>query len=144
ISVIVISIMKMVSLYTTQTNQLFYIVPAATGVLLAKQLLNERLATILVMLYAVLGSVIFSSEIPGSRNVGAGTYFFFSRVDRFIFLVNVKDRLAIIRSGIGMAFINIVTVLIFIFLSIEKYSLGDIFIQSGFGVAAAFLSTVLT
>src|SRR5699024_10530346 len=92
----------------------------------------------------VLGSVIFNSEIPGSLNVEAGTYFFFSQLAGIIFLVNVKDRLAIIRSGIGMAFINIVTVLIFIFLSIEKYSLSDIFIQSGFGVAAAFLSTVLT
>src|SRR5699024_3327161 len=80
ISVIVISLMKIVSLYTTQTNQLFYIVPAATGVLLAKQLLNERLAIILVMLYAVLGSVIFNSEIPGSLNVEAGTYFFFSQL----------------------------------------------------------------
>lgn len=144
ISVIVISLMEIVSLYTTQTNQLFYIVPAATGVLLAKQLLNERLVIILAMLYAVLGSVIFNSEIPGSLNVEAGTYFFFSQLAGIIFLVNAEDRLAIIRSGIGMAFINIVTVLIFIFLSIEKYSLSDIFIQSGFGVAAAFLSTVLT
>ena len=130
--------------YTTQTNQLFYIVPVATGVLLAKQLINERLAIVLAMLYAVLGSVIFNSEIPGSVNVEAGTYFFFSQLAGIIFLVNVKDRLAIIRSGIGMAFINVVTVLIFIFLSIEKYSLSDIFIQSGFGVAAAFLSAVLT
>lgn len=144
ISFIVISLMKIVSLYATQVNELFFIVPVATGVLLIKQLIDERLAIVLAMLYAILGSIIFNGEIPGSLNVEAGIYFFFSQLAGVIFLMNVKDRLAIIKAGIGMSIINSIAVLSFIFLSFEKYSLSDIFVQSGFGIAAAFLSAILT
>src|SRR5699024_4403984 len=44
VSILVVSLMKIVSLFTTQINHLFYVVPAATGVLLIKQIINERLA----------------------------------------------------------------------------------------------------
>ncbi|MEC5422220.1 HDIG domain-containing protein [Virgibacillus sp. C22-A2] len=144
ISIIVIILMKIVSLYTTQGNQLFLVVPVATGVLLIKQLIHERTAIILAALYAILGTIIFNNQIPGSLNVEAGMYFFFSQLAGIFFLVNVKDRLAILKAGVGMAFVNAVTVLLFLFLSFEKYSLSDIFIQSGFAVTAAFLSAVLT
>ena len=144
ISVVVATLMKIVSLYTTQSNQLFIVVPVATGVLLVKQLINERLAIVMAALYAIIGSIIFNGQIPGSLNVEAGIYFFFSQLAAIIFLMNVKDRLAIIRSGIGMSIINIVCVLIFLFLSFEKYAWNDVLIQSGFGIASAFLSAVLT
>lgn len=144
ISFIVILLMKIVSLYTTQVNQLFFAVPAATGALLVKLLIRERLAIVLAILYAILGSIVFNGEIPGSLNVEAGIYFFFSQMAGIIFLMNVKDRLAIVKSGIGMAVANIMTVLLFIFLSFEKYALVDLFLQSSYGFAAAFLSAVLT
>jgi len=144
ISVIVVSLMKIISFYTNHVNQLFYVVPVATGVLLVKQLIHERLALILAMLYAILGSIIFNSEIPGSLNVEAGLYFFFSQIAAVIFLANIKDRLSIVRAGIGMAIINVLTVLIFILLSFEKYTLIDMFFQSSYALASAFLSAVLT
>ena len=144
ISLIVVSLMKIISIYTTQGNQFFFIVPVATGVLLVKQLINERLAILLTILYSVLGGIIFNGEIPGTLNVEAIVYFFFSQIAAIIFLVNVKDRLSIVRSGIGMSIVNILTILLFVFLSFEKYSIGDVFILSGFGVASAFLSAVLT
>ncbi|PAV29030.1 hypothetical protein CIL05_13705 [Virgibacillus profundi] len=144
ISFIVILLMKIVSLYSTTGNQLFYVVPVATGVLLVKLLIHERTAILLAGLYAVLGSIIFNSQIPGSLNVEAGTYFFFSQLAGVIFLMNVKDRFAILKAGFGMMAINIITVLLFVFLSFEKYAITDLFIQAGFGAASAFLSAVLT
>jgi cyclic-di-AMP phosphodiesterase PgpH len=144
ISLFVVSIMKIISIYTTQANQLFFIVPVATGVLLVKQLLTERLAIVLSILYALLGGIIFNGHIPGSLNIEAVIYFLFSQFAAIVFLMNVKDRLAIVRSGIGMTIVNIIAILLFVFLSFEKYSLGDVFILSSFGVASAFLSAVLT
>lgn len=144
ISFIVVSLMKIVSLFATPGNEFFYLVPVATGVLLAKQLINERMAIILASLYAILGSIIFNGQIPGSLNVEAGIYFFFSQLAGIVFLVNVKDRLAILKSGIGMTIVNIIAVLLFLFLSFEKYALIDIFIKSGFGIISAILSAVLT
>ncbi|WP_053075138.1 HD family phosphohydrolase [Ornithinibacillus californiensis] len=144
ISFFVVSLMKVISLYTTQANQLFFIVPVATGVLLVKQLITERLAIVLTALYAILGGVIFNGEIPGTLNIEATVYFFFSQFAAIVCLMNVKDRLSIVRSGIGMSIVNIVTILLFVFLSFEKYSLGDVIVLSSFGLASAFLSAVLT
>ncbi|MFD2630863.1 HD family phosphohydrolase [Oceanobacillus kapialis] len=144
ISIIVVSLMKIVSIYTTQSNQLFFVVPLATGVLLIKQLIHERSAIVLSVIYAILGSIIFNHQIPGSLNVEAGIYFLLSQLAAIIFLMNVKDRMAILKAGAGMSAVNIVTLLSFIFLSFEKYAIGDIFIQSAYGVVAAFLSAVLT
>src|SRR5699024_4954581 len=144
ITVIVIGLMKIISLYMSHTNEIFYVVPVATGVLLVKQLINERLAIVLASLYSIIGCVIFNGEIPGSLNMEAGIYFLFAQMAAIIFLKNLKDRLAVIKAGIGMSAINVMTVLLFIFLSFEKYTLADLFIQSGMGIASAFLSAVLT
>lgn len=143
ISILVASLMKIVSLYTTDANNLFFALPVATGVLLIKQLIHERTAIIFSGLFAILGSIIFNGQIPGSLNVEAGIYFLLAQLAGIFFLMNVKDRLSILRSGIGMTVINVMTVLLFLFLSIEKYSIGDILIQSSFGLVSAFLSAVL-
>ncbi|WP_373892845.1 hypothetical protein ACUL41_08780 [Virgibacillus natechei] len=58
-------------------NRCLFLLPVAIGVLLVKQLISERFLIILRTLYAILGSIIFS-EIPGSLNVEAEIYFFFS------------------------------------------------------------------
>lgn len=58
--------------------------------------------------------------------------------------MDVKDRLAILKAGIGMAVVNVITVLLFIFLSFENYASVDVFTHAGFGIAAAFFSAVLT
>src|SRR5690625_1011397 len=144
ISIIVSALMKIVSLYTDQVNQLYFAVPVATCVLLIKQLIEERLAIVLAILYALLGTVIFNGEIPGSLNMEAGIYFFLSQFAAIACLTNVKDRLAIVRAGIGMTAVNIVITFLFIFLSFEKYVVMDIFILTGFSIASALLSAVLT
>lgn len=144
ISFIVISLMKVISLFTSHTNQLFFVVPVATGVLLVKLLIHERLAIVFASIYAIIGSIIFNGEIAGSLNVEAGIYFFFSQMAAIMFLVNIKDRLAIVKSGIGISLVNIMSVFIFLFLSFEKYSMRDLFIQCGLGVSSALLSAVLT
>jgi len=144
ISIIVSALMKIVSLYTDQVNQLYFAVPVATGVLLIKQLIEERLAIVLAILYALLGTVIFNGEIPGSLNMEAGIYFFFSQFAAIACLTNIKDRLAIVRAGVGMTAVNIVITFLFIFLSFEKYVIMDIFVLTGFSIASALLSAVLT
>ncbi|MDY0396715.1 hypothetical protein RWE15_23485 [Virgibacillus halophilus] len=144
LSVIVLSLMKLVSVYMSPTNQLFYIVPAAIGVLLMKLLLNERIAIIFASLYAVFSMMIFNGQIPGSLNVEAGVYFFFSQMAAVLFLRNVKDRLAIVKAGLGLSIVNVLSVLIFIFISFEKYSVKDLFLQTGFGFASALASIILT
>jgi cyclic-di-AMP phosphodiesterase PgpH len=91
-----------------------------------------------------LGSVIFNNQIAGALNVEAGTYFLLSQLAGIIFLMNTKDRLAILKGGIGIAIVNILTVLLFLFLSFEKYSWSDLITHASFGLVSAFLATILT
>ncbi|KKE80713.1 hypothetical protein WH51_01120 [Bacilli bacterium VT-13-104] len=144
VTVIGIALMKIVSLYTEEYNEIFYIVPIATSALLLKLLINERMAFVMAIIYAILAGFIFNGKITGYLNAEAGLYILISQVAGLYFLMNVKDRTAILKSGLGIMVVNTMTVLLFIFLSFEKYSIQDLFIQLGFAMFAAFLSAVLT
>nr|WP_255783423.1 HDIG domain-containing metalloprotein [Oceanobacillus alkalisoli] len=144
ISIIVVTLMKVVSFYSTDSNQLFYIMPIAMGALLLKLFISERLAIIMAGVYAIIGTVIFNGLIPGALNIEAGIYFFFSQLAGIIFFPQVKDRLAILRAGLGIILVNILTVLLFLFLSFEKYTLIDFVLNSAYGLVSAFLAAVLT
>lgn len=144
ISFIVVTLMKVVSLFSTDNNQLFYIMPIAMGALLLKLFISERLAIIMAGIYAIIGTVIFNGLIPGALNIEAGIYFFFSQLAGIIFFPQVKDRLAILKAGLGIILVNILTVLLFLFLSFEKYTLIDFFLNSAYGLVSAFLAAVLT
>ncbi len=144
ISVFVVTAMKIVSMYTNELNHLFLLVPIATGALLLKLLLFERFSLMMAVIYAVLASVLFNGQIPGSLNMEASIYFLFFQFIGIILLHNVEDRLQLIRATIGMALINVMTILMFIFLSIEKFVLGELVTQVAFGVGAAIFSAILT
>ncbi|WP_153464607.1 MULTISPECIES: HD family phosphohydrolase [Sediminibacillus] len=144
ISVLMVSLMKVASVFTDSVNQLFFLVPAATGAMLLKILLDERLAMAMAILYSILASLIFNGEIPGSLNMEAGIYMLFSQLAGIVFLASLKDRIAILKAGIGITLVHILTVLLFLFLSFEKYAIADMLTFSGYGVVAAFLSSVLT
>lgn len=143
ISLIMVILMKIISFYTTPVNQYFLLVPIASGAMLLKILLNDRLAIVMSIIYAVLGSVVFNAQIPGSLNIEASIYLLFSQLAGIIFLINVKDRSAILKAGLGISVVNILTVLIFLLLSFEKYSIYESILLVGLGAVAAFTSSVL-
>ncbi|MEJ8776557.1 HD family phosphohydrolase [Pseudogracilibacillus sp. ICA-222130] len=144
ISIITITLMKIMSLYTDQLQSVFLLVPVATGVLLIRLLIYERLAIILAIVYAILGSIIFNGEIPGSLNIEAFLYFIFFQLAGIYLLRDVRDRMSIIKTAFGMAIVNVMTVMLFLFLSFQPYYFVDFIIHASFGVAAAILSVVLT
>ena len=144
ISVITVTIMKIVSLYTDQLNHLYLLVPIAAGVLLIKILIFERLSIMMAVVFAILASILFNGQMPGSLNIEACIYLFFFQLTGIILLKDVTDRVQVIKTGLGMAVINVMIIIMFIFLSVENYQLADFLLQIGFGVGAAILSTVLT
>ncbi|QGS69917.1 hypothetical protein CV093_12030 [Oceanobacillus sp. 143] len=68
----------------------------------------------------MISGIIFNGEIPGSLNIDAVIYFFFSQLAAITFLTNVKDRTSILKAGIGVMVVNIITILLFVFLSFEN------------------------
>lgn len=144
ISIITVTMMKVVSLFYDQLNQLYMLVPIATGVLLLKLLIFERLSIIMAVIYAILGSILFNGQIPSSLNMEVFIYFLFFQLAGILLLTNIRDRVSIVKVAFGMALINIMMVLMFIFLSFETFEWKQLLIHSSFGVAAAVLSAILT
>ncbi|MFD1018796.1 HD family phosphohydrolase [Thalassobacillus hwangdonensis] len=143
ISLGMLAFLKMASFFVSDGMPLYYLVPVAAAAILIKVLVDERLAIVLAGVMAVLGSFLFNGQIAGSLNAEAGIYIGLSQLAGVAFLYNLKDRLAILKACAGVAAINVLTVLLFLFISFEKYTIGDIFLQSGYGIASAFLSSVL-
>lgn len=144
ISVIMAVLMKIVSLYTDQLNHLYLLVPVATGVLLLKMLIYERLSIVFSVVFSFLGSILFNGEISGTLNLEAGIYFFFFQFAGIIFLTNIKDRVTIMKAAFGMAIVNVMTIAMYILLSFEKFEVITLTIHVAFGIGAAILSAVLT
>src|SRR5699024_9310193 len=57
ISLITVTMMKVVSLFYDELNQLYLLVPVATGALLIKMLIYERLSIIMAVIYAIIGKI---------------------------------------------------------------------------------------
>ncbi|QDP40644.1 HD family phosphohydrolase [Radiobacillus deserti] len=144
IIIFMVSVMKVISIYNTSMYQFFLLVPAATGAMLIKVLLNERVAIVLSALFALLGSLIFNGEIPGAFNVEAGTYMFFSQFAGSILIQNLQDKSAILKAAIGITLVNEIVILLFLFLTFESVTIPEVLIHGGFGIASAFLSVILT
>src|SRR5699024_3056936 len=142
ISAITVVLMKIASLYTNQLNHLYLVVPIATGVLLLKLLIYERLSIMFAIVYSILGTIIFNGEIPGTLNMEAGIYFFFFQFAGIMFLSDLKDRATIMKTTIGMAIINVMTICMYILLSFEKFELMTFAIQYAFGIGEAILSAL--
>ncbi len=144
LSVFIVVLMKVVSLYSTTSNPLYLVTPLATVSMLLKILVNERIAIVLSIFYGIIGSVIFNANIPGLLNMEAGIFIVFSQLASIFFLSSVKDKSTIIKSGLGTAIINIATICLFLFLSFENYSWLDYLMYSGYGFMSAIIATVLT
>ncbi|UOQ46350.1 HD family phosphohydrolase [Halobacillus salinarum] len=144
ISIFMAAIMKIVSLYTTINQPIYYALPAATGTMLLKLLCNERIALVLSIVYTLMACLLFNGETAGMLNANAGIYIALSQLAGAYFLVNTKDRLSIVKSSTGVAVVNILSVVFFIFISFEKYAWLDVVLYSGYGVIAAYLAAVLT
>lgn len=144
VTVLAIVVMKLVSLMTESYTEIFYIVPIATFSLLLKLLINERTAVIFAIIYSILASIIFNGEITGYLNAEAAVYMLGSQLASLYFLMNVKDRTTILKSGIGIMMVNLMVALLFIFLSFGKYAIQDLMVHSIFAIISAFLSAVLT
>ena len=143
VSIIVASMMKVISLYTTTDNYLFYVTPISMGVLLVKLLIHERFSFIFASVMSILASVIFNGEIPGQLNIEAGIYCFISQIAAIILLKNTKDRSYFLKAGFGITIVNLTVITLFIFLSFEKYTYMDLLFQGAFGVVSAFLASGL-
>lgn len=144
VSIIVVSIMKTFSLFSNQLEYIYMAAPVAVGVLLIKVLIYERFSIVSAIIYSLLAMIIFNGELPGVLNIEAGLYYLLFQFAAIFFLRNLKDRMTLIRSTIGMALMNSLSIIIFILLSFISYDSKSLILYFLMAITAAILSAVLT
>lgn len=143
LSVLAIFVMKIQSYFFDQTNALYLVTPIAAIAILLKVLIGDRSAVRLSILYAILAAFMFNSYIAGMLHVEAAIYFLFSQLAAIVLMKKLSERLVILKTAIGLILIHSAVIILFLFLSFEKYTWFDVFLYLGLGIVAACLSAIL-
>lgn len=143
ISVVMIGMMKAVSLFSTDTNKYYLLMPIAASSILLKILFRERLAVILAIVYSIVGTIIFNEQIPGSLNLEVGIYFLAAQLSSIVTLVAIKDRVAIFKAVSIAGIVNVLAILSFVFLSYDSYQLSEILLFIVFAYVSSLISGIV-
>lgn len=142
---ITILLMKIVSLFQKiDYSHIGYIVPVAMGVMLVKLLLNERLAILTSMIFAICGSVIFNEGITGSFNFSVGIYYLFGCLAGVLFLGEHNLRSKILQAGLFVAGVNVLVLTSIMLIQNGGYSNVEISSYFVMACASGLVSSVLT
>lgn len=142
---ITILLMKILSLFQKiDYTHIGYIVPVAMGVMLIKLLINERLAILTSMIFAVCGSVIFNEGITGSFNFSIGVYYLFGCLAGVLFLGEHNLRSKILQTGLFVGGINVVVLTAIMLIRNGSYSNVEISSYFVMACVSGLVSSVLT
>lgn len=106
---ITILLMKGISLFQL-VSEIGYIFPIAMATMLIKVLLNEKMAYISNIIFAICGSIIFNGEVLGKLNYSIGIYFLISGLAGIIFISEKHYRSKILKAGLFVSIINMAVV----------------------------------
>ncbi|MEH7384070.1 HD family phosphohydrolase [Bacillus sp. JJ1521] len=142
---ITILLMKGISLFQQiDYSDIGYIVPVAMGALLIKLLINEKVAILSSMIFAVCGSLIFNEGVTGTLNFTAGIYFLFGCLAGVLFLSKHNRRGKILQAGLFVALINIIVIFSIMLLQNGSYSSLDYGSSIIMAVLSGVIAAVLT
>ncbi|MBD1382106.1 HD family phosphohydrolase [Metabacillus arenae] len=143
---ITIALMKIISLFQqidyTHTG---YIVPASMGAILVKLLLNERLAILTSIIFAICGSVIFNEGITGTFNFPVGIYYLIGCLAGILFLGKHNLRSKILQAGLFVALINIIVITSLLLIqnsTATNFEIGSYFVMAGVSGLSASVLTI--
>ncbi|MEH7224517.1 HD family phosphohydrolase [Bacillus sp. JJ1566] len=140
-----ILLMKGISLFQQiDYSDIGYIVPVAMGAMLIKLLINEKVAILSSMIFAVCGSLIFNEGVTGTLNFTAGIYFLFGCLAGVLFLSKHNRRGKILQAGLFVALINIIVIFSIMLLQNGSYSSLDYGSSIIMGVLSGVIAAVLT
>ncbi|MCA1031794.1 HD family phosphohydrolase [Bacillus timonensis] len=109
---ITIVLMKTISLFQQiEYSEIGFIVPVAMGPLLVKLLINERIAIMTSVIFAICGSIIYNEGITGSFNFSVGIYYMFAGIAGVLFLSQHNRRAKILQAGLFVSVVNVIFLL---------------------------------
>ncbi|WP_413382423.1 HD family phosphohydrolase [Alkalihalobacillus sp. 1P02AB] len=121
-----------------------YAVPVSVGAMLLTLLLSKRVAVFMSFIFAVIGSIFFNYDTAGAFNFTYGIYLFFSSISAAFFLGESNRVSRILRAGLYVSAVNILTVLSLLFMKVVPSGWVEIGIHVGFVWFSGFVAAVLT
>ncbi|KSU85804.1 MULTISPECIES: HD family phosphohydrolase [Fictibacillus] len=122
---------------------IFFIVPIAAGAMMIKMLFNEFTAILSSVLFALCATLMFNEGSTGTFNFPLGIYVLLGCIAGVIYLGKRHLKSRILKAGLLVSFINVVSILIILLLQNGKYSPVQIGVEIGFGFVSGFLASVL-
>lgn len=138
-----ILLMKVISLFQL-VSEIGYIFPVAMAPMLIKVLLNEKLAVISSIIFAICSSLIFNVEMLGKFNFSIGIYFLISGIAGIIFINERHYRTKILKAGLYVSVVNIVVVMSLFMIRNGHYTSMEIGTYLLLAFLSGFISAVLT
>ncbi|KMK76654.1 membrane protein [Alkalihalobacillus pseudalcaliphilus] len=145
IFVLTVILLKVFSLLESLAiTGLGYAVPVSVGAMLLTLLLTKRVAVFMSFILAIIGSIFFNQEAAGSFNFTYGLYLFFSSISAAFFLGESNQVSRILRAGMYVSLVNILTVVSLLFMKVVPSGWVEIGMHVGFAWLSAFIAAVLT
>ncbi|HWJ80519.1 MAG TPA: HD family phosphohydrolase [Niallia sp.] len=145
ILIITILLMKTVSIFQQfEYTEIGYIFPAAMAVMLIKLLLDEKSAIMVTIILSICGMIMFNEGIANTFNVKMGIYIMAGGLSGILFLNKKNQRSNILRTGVYISFVNIITILSILFLQNGHYEAKEFGIYMLMAVISGVISAVLT
>lgn len=134
------SLLTMINLFGVR-----YVVPIAVGTMMIKLLINERLAIVTSIVFAICGSMVYQTGgMTGLFDFQMGVYLLFSSLAGALFVRRYDAKPKLLQSGLIIAFVNVILVLCISFIKNGTINLGEMGLNVGFAALSGLISTVLT
>ncbi|MGC4375989.1 HD family phosphohydrolase [Fictibacillus sp. Mic-4] len=138
-------LMKLVSLTEKMdVSGIYYVVPIACGTMMIKILLDEHVAIITSLVLGICAALIFNESTSGTFNFTMCLYVALSGVAGVIYLGKRHQKAKIVKAGLFVALVNILSIAIILLLQNGKYSLIQVGIDVAFAILSGFLASILT
>ncbi|MEB1807579.1 MAG: HD family phosphohydrolase [Bacillaceae bacterium] len=140
-----VSVMKITSLIERlDIVAVGLIVPVAVGAMLLTTLIHQRIALFSSIFFAIIASIIFNNDAVGTFNFTFGVYILFSCFAGVYFLGRSTSMTRILKAGLFVSFINMVTILSILFLKGFQQNWIEVGMYLGFAFLSGFIAAVLT
>ncbi len=145
IFMVTIVLMKITSfLEALDVQGIGFVVPVSIGAMLITLLIHTRLALFTSIMFAVIGSVLFSDATSGTFNFTYGFYMLFSSFAGAYFLSQSNRISRILLAGLFVSSINVIAVISLLFMKTVQGDWFEIGMHVGFAFLSGFIAAVLT
>ncbi|WP_412762002.1 HD family phosphohydrolase [Priestia aryabhattai] len=144
VATITIGLMKILSLFQQiDLSEIGFLAPVAVGGLLIRILMDERIAILSSIVFAICGSIIFNGELTTSFNMNIGIYFLISNIAAILFLSRQHRRSRILQAGLFVAMVNVIISFAIIFIKNGQIGTVELGYYSMMSIASGVIASVL-